>query len=208
MTQDVAKMRPGELARELYDLVALTPKPADTALRMLSLIKEMRRRLEEVDDCICWGVDCVHQAKELDKSYHNYALGEQAREVLEDLCAALDQWEAGKTTSLPPSGWGHIVEKGRALIAKLMPIREDNMNHEKEEDAVSAPVQRVEVVRDLLAGPSNEEKLALKKVLADYIEYRGWNHASIVFGYLIGLGFSALKANELQSELLEEFRRG
>jgi hypothetical protein len=36
----------------------------------------MERRLEEVDNVICWGVDCVHQAKELDKSYSAFAVRE------------------------------------------------------------------------------------------------------------------------------------
>jgi hypothetical protein len=126
MASNVEKMQPEELAKELYDLVALTPRPADSAMRMLSLIKEMLRRLEEVDNCICWGVDCVHQAKELDKSCRKYALGESTRELLEALCAALDQWEAGNTISLPPNGWGHLIEKGRALVAKLLQVREDD----------------------------------------------------------------------------------
>lgn len=68
--------------------------------------------------------------------------------------------------------------------------------------------QKTEVVCDLLARPSLMEKLALRKVLADYPESKGWKHASVVLGYLLGLGFSPLKSNMLQSELLEEFKRG
>lgn len=67
--------------------------------------------------------------------------------------------------------------------------------------------QKVEVVRDGLEGMFANEKLALQKVLTDYPESKGWKHSNSVFGYLIGLGFSPLRANQLQDEYLTEERK-
>jgi hypothetical protein len=61
---DLSKKHPAEL-REY----ALSP---ETSADAIAALDEMVRRLEAVDNCICCGVDCVHQAKELDKSYDEY----------------------------------------------------------------------------------------------------------------------------------------
>lgn len=111
MSEDFTKMRPEELHKAILEF--FTPEP-----RARAMLDEMERRLKEVDDCICWGVDCVHQAKELDKSYEEYREREQLREVLLEALDALDQWEAGPAGRIPPSGWWHIVDKGRTLLAK------------------------------------------------------------------------------------------
>jgi len=74
---DPKTLRPAELCDELRAYVA-GENPT-----YVKVIDEMQRRLEEVDDCICWGVDCVHQAKELDKSYGAYAAAERAQAVLD-----------------------------------------------------------------------------------------------------------------------------
>ena len=52
---------------------------------------------------------------------------------------------------------------------------------------------------------SGHQKLTLKQVLLEYKEEKGsWHHTSIVFGYIIGLGFSPARANWLQCQLKEE----
>jgi hypothetical protein len=87
----------------------------------------------------------------------------------------------------------------------------------QKEEAMSDYPQEVEVERD---GPgrqavpghrtealTQEEKLTLRKVLTEYPESKGWKPSNVVFGYLIGVGFSPLKANQLQDEYLEKERR-
>jgi hypothetical protein len=74
---DLSKKRPAEL-REY----ALSP---ETSVDAIEAMDEMVRRLEAVDNCICWGVDCVHQAKELDKSYAEYTLLKKAQALLPGL---------------------------------------------------------------------------------------------------------------------------
>jgi hypothetical protein len=64
MAEDLSKKRPAELREH-----ALSP---ELGYDTIDAIDEMVRRFEEVDNCICWGVDCVHQAKELDKSYSEH----------------------------------------------------------------------------------------------------------------------------------------
>jgi hypothetical protein len=130
------------------------------------------------------------------------------REVRKELeSRVLQAIEQGKTTSASIMHATWLVE--RAVDSTLQRLRKaGKIEYVSPVQGWRTKKEKVEVVRDLLVGPSNEEKLALKKVLADHIEYRGWNHASIALGYLIGLGFSALKANQLQCELLKEFRRG
>ena len=76
--QNPKTMRPAELAKELRSYVA------GENHTYVAIVDEMQRRLEEVDDCICWGVDCVHQAKELDRSYGAFAAAERAQVVLDN----------------------------------------------------------------------------------------------------------------------------
>jgi hypothetical protein len=50
-----------------------------------AVAREAVRRLKDVDNVICWGVECVHQAKELDKSYADYRATEIAIEALTEI---------------------------------------------------------------------------------------------------------------------------
>ena len=57
-----------------------------------AVAREAVRRLKDVDTCqkafldvICWGMECVHQAKELDKSYADYRATEIAIEALTEI---------------------------------------------------------------------------------------------------------------------------
>lgn len=67
--EDLQKLRPETLAKGLRDYIDVADGGDPDAVE---LVDEMERRLKEVENCICWGVDCVHQAKSLDKSYEAY----------------------------------------------------------------------------------------------------------------------------------------
>jgi hypothetical protein len=81
MADNVDKLRPDALAKELREWL-LDCCALDNRSKVI--IDEMERRLLEVDNCVCWGVDCVHQAKELDKSYSLYSAAAEAQKILDN----------------------------------------------------------------------------------------------------------------------------
>jgi hypothetical protein len=105
--QDITKMRPEELAKRLHEYVTGYDDRSMPAL-ILPVVDEMERRLKEVDDCICWGVGCVHQAKELDKSYSRYTAAERAQAVLDN-----------------PNNYNHAPNL-RAAIKELIDIMQEH----------------------------------------------------------------------------------
>lgn len=69
---DLSKMHTAQLAKKVRQYITAGLSLNESLGEAVAHVDEMERRLEEADSCICWGVDCVHQAKELDKSYDAY----------------------------------------------------------------------------------------------------------------------------------------
>jgi hypothetical protein len=67
MVEDLTRLHTDQLMGRMIDAISPPRQATD-----LAVVMEAVRRLKMVDGCICWGVDCVHQAKELDKSYAEY----------------------------------------------------------------------------------------------------------------------------------------
>jgi hypothetical protein len=82
MSEDVKTMRSDFLAEELR--LWMISIGVTKGYRVLALLDEMERRLQEVENCICWGIDCVHDAKVLDTSYSHYTAAERAKQVFDD----------------------------------------------------------------------------------------------------------------------------
>jgi hypothetical protein len=54
---------------------------ADFIAAAREAIPRLLADLEEADNVVCWGVDCVHEARALDKSYENHVAIEKARDA-------------------------------------------------------------------------------------------------------------------------------
>jgi hypothetical protein len=83
MTEDVTKMPSEDLADEVRAYLDKDRKDPHPALNeMVRRLNVMARCLKDIENAICWSVDCVHKAKELDKSYNLQCALERAQKVL------------------------------------------------------------------------------------------------------------------------------
>ncbi len=54
---------------------------------LIADVELLEKQLAEVDNVVCWGVNCVHEARALDKSYDNHVQLTKARDAAEERLA-------------------------------------------------------------------------------------------------------------------------